>query len=59
MYQNESVYSIFYNETNNAYFRASQETLVYLAIVGAPFISLIYGVASRIVDIFAPGSQRL
>lgn len=26
---------------------------VYLAIVGEPFISLIYGVASRIVDIFA------
>lgn len=31
---------------------------VYLAIVGAPFISLIYGVASRMVDIFASTASR-
>lgn len=52
-------YPIFYRTANKAYFGASEEALVYLAIVEAPFISLIYGVASRMVDIFASSSRRL
>lgn len=45
--------STFYGGTKQSLFSSViRSRTVYLAIVGEPFISLIYGVASRIVDIF-------